>query len=112
MQIVKNVFTDHPHSVGETYLQHLYFASKFGIRMLIGGVACIIHAILPFLFKKTASNLLLTMTNDFITRMPVVDESVITIGRLIDKKLGQQPTRSPISASMMQIDYESQKSQN
>jgi hypothetical protein len=48
-------FTDHPHEVGETYTQHLANAWGFGGRMLLGGCACIVHGLLPFLFTATAS---------------------------------------------------------
>lgn len=49
------LFTRHPASVGETYLQHLRTALSFGLRMLGGGVACLVHSLLPFLFVRTAS---------------------------------------------------------
>lgn len=49
------LFTRHPASVGETYLQHLRTALSFGVRMLGGGVACLVHSLLPFLFVRTAS---------------------------------------------------------
>jgi hypothetical protein len=53
-----NLFTAHPTSVGETYGQHCRFAFAFGITMLRGGVAAIIHAIFPFLLVTTASQAL------------------------------------------------------
>lgn len=49
------LFTQHPASVGETYLQHLRTALSFGLHMLVGGVACLVHSLLPFLFVRTAS---------------------------------------------------------
>jgi hypothetical protein len=49
-----NPFTAHPASVGETYGEHGRFAFAFGARMLIGGVAAMIHAVFPFLFVTTA----------------------------------------------------------
>ena len=52
-----NPFTTHPASVGETYLQHFRFAFRFGSRMLVGGVAAVIHAFLPFCFTTTASRI-------------------------------------------------------
>jgi hypothetical protein len=48
-------FTQHPASVGESYPQHLRNAATFGIVMMLGGLACLVHAILPFLFERTAS---------------------------------------------------------
>ncbi|MFN3945387.1 MAG: DUF6356 family protein [Allosphingosinicella sp.] len=50
-----NIFTKHPHEVDETYLEHLATAGGFGLRMTLGGIACMIHAVLPFLFVNTAS---------------------------------------------------------
>jgi len=53
---IKNIFTQHPHSIGETYFQHLRYASAHGLRLTLSGMACIIHSIFPFLFVNTASN--------------------------------------------------------
>jgi hypothetical protein len=52
-----NPFTAHPTAVGETYLQHLRFALRFGVRMLTGGAAATIHSVFPFLFVTTASRI-------------------------------------------------------
>ena len=49
------LFTDHPNSVGETYLEHFQFASRFGAQLVIAGTACLIHGFLPFLFLTTGS---------------------------------------------------------
>ncbi|WP_374531248.1 DUF6356 family protein [Novosphingobium sp.] len=49
------LFTDHPASVGESYGEHFVMASSFGVRMILGGIACLIHGFLPFLFVKTGS---------------------------------------------------------
>ena len=48
-------FTEHPASVGESYLEHMGVAFAFGSRMLIAGVACLLHGLFPFLFTKTGS---------------------------------------------------------
>jgi hypothetical protein len=52
---MRNPFTAHPHSVGETYPEHLRFAFAYGWRMTLGGIAALLHAFFPFLFEKTAS---------------------------------------------------------
>ena len=49
------LFTEHPASVDETYAEHLVMASGFGVRMILGGFACLIHGLLPFLFVRTGS---------------------------------------------------------
>lgn len=51
-----SVFTKHLDSVGETYFQHLGHAFSFASSMFVGSVACLIHAIFPFLCEKTGSN--------------------------------------------------------
>jgi hypothetical protein len=53
-----NLFTTHPASVGETYGEHFRFASSFGLRMTLGGLAAIVHAVFPFLLVTTASRAL------------------------------------------------------
>jgi hypothetical protein len=49
------LFTEHPASVGETYLEHLRAAMGFALRMWIGGAACLLHAIFPFVCTRTGS---------------------------------------------------------
>lgn len=51
-----SVFTQHPRSVGESYLEHLAMAWGFGLAMLTGGLACLLHGFFPFLFERTGSN--------------------------------------------------------
>ena len=52
---VLRAFTEHPESVGETYTEHMARASCFGVRMIGAGIACLVHALLPFLFVRTGS---------------------------------------------------------
>ena len=52
---LRRLFTEHPASVGETYLEHLCTAAGFATRMMLGGVACFLHALLPFAFRRTGS---------------------------------------------------------
>ena len=53
--MMKILFCDHPASVNETYGEHLVVASGFALRLIVGGLACLVHAVLPFLFVKTGS---------------------------------------------------------
>ena len=61
---MSNPFTRHPHSVGETYWQHLRFAARFGGKMTVGGLAALVHSMLPFCFVTTASR-----TSDELVQM-------------------------------------------
>jgi Family of unknown function (DUF6356) len=51
------LLTAHPASVGETYFQHLIQAARFGARLVLAGLACLIHSLLPFLFVHTARDM-------------------------------------------------------
>lgn len=46
-------FREHPASVGETYVEHFGVASSFGFTLVKAGLACLIHAVFPFLFTTT-----------------------------------------------------------
>ena len=52
-----NPFTAHPHSVGESYLGHGLFACRYGARMMLGGIAAMLHGVFPFLFQTTGSRI-------------------------------------------------------
>ncbi len=64
---MRNPFKDHPNSVGETYIEHAKFASLSGVRLIIAGIACIIHGILPFLFVRTGSETTAHLHEKFAT---------------------------------------------
>ena len=55
MSGLRRLFTEHPASVGETYVEHMGQASSFGLRMVFAGLACLVHGLLPFLFVRTGS---------------------------------------------------------
>ena len=50
---LSHLFTEHPKSVGESYLEHFVVASTISFRFLIAGLACLVHGIFPFLFVST-----------------------------------------------------------
>ena len=54
---MRNPFAAHPHSVGETYLEHGTFACLYGAKMTLGGLAALMHGVFPFLFQTTASRI-------------------------------------------------------
>lgn len=55
---VKELFTAHPNSVDESYFEHLAFAGKFSMKLFFAASVALVHAILPFLFEKTAGNII------------------------------------------------------
>ena len=51
-----NPFTKHPSLVNETYLEHMWCAVKFFIKLQLLSFVALIHSVFPFLFEFTASN--------------------------------------------------------
>ena len=54
---MRNPFTAHPRDVGESYLEHGVFACRYGAKMTLGGLAALLHGVLPFLFQTTGSRI-------------------------------------------------------
>lgn len=61
-------FTSHPASVGETYAEHFGVATRFGLRMIGGGVAAILHGVFPFLFTTTGSRTIEALHGEIVTK--------------------------------------------
>lgn len=74
-------FLDHPHSVGESYFQHQRTALGFSTHLFTAAAACLIHGLIPSLFKRTAS----TTVTQLYDRM--------VIHRMPEKKLVTDPAR-------------------
>ncbi|PRD44009.1 hypothetical protein C5748_09220 [Phyllobacterium phragmitis] len=58
---ISRLFTEHPASVDETYFEHMAFAAGFSAKLFAAAFAAMIHALLPFLFEKTASGIIRTL---------------------------------------------------
>lgn len=65
----KELFTEHPRSINETYFEHWKFASLRGLQLILLGVIAIIHAIFPFLFTFTVSRTVSKMGKEVDERM-------------------------------------------
>lgn len=48
-------FTQHPETVGESYVEHLASAWGFAATMFMGAAACLLHGFFPFAFQKSGS---------------------------------------------------------
>jgi hypothetical protein len=64
------LFTDHPRAIGETYGGHA--------RMMLGGLACMVHAILPGLLVKTASRTVVQLDAEMRGRQPLPEDEEFT----------------------------------
>ena len=66
----ERLFFAHPRSIGEGYWQHAKTAGFFGFNMMVGGIACMIHAIIPALFTRTASDTIKWLYGEMKSRQP------------------------------------------
>ena len=64
-KFVQYTFFEHPHSVDETYFEHLLFAIKFSGTLFVAAFAALVHAIVPAACERTAS----TRINELHHRM-------------------------------------------
>ena len=53
--LVDTLLTRHPREIGESYGEHAVHATYIGARMIVAGFACLVHAVLPGLFVRTAT---------------------------------------------------------
>jgi hypothetical protein len=56
MSLFRSLFIEHPESVDETYAQHFFSALSFGTKMVIAGIACMVHGLLPAVFVTRGSD--------------------------------------------------------
>ena len=70
IQQAQRWFADHPRSVGESYAEHFSIAFRFGLAMLAGGLACLVHALCPALFERTGSRTIKRLYAEMISRQP------------------------------------------
>jgi hypothetical protein len=61
-------FTTHPATIGESYGEHLATATSFGSRMVLAGIACMLHGLLPFLFVRTGSRAVSELNAQLVAR--------------------------------------------
>ncbi len=59
-------FLAHPRSVNESYLEHQSFALRFSGSLIMAGLACFVHALVPGLFERTASSAVAKLHDEMI----------------------------------------------
>jgi len=67
------LFTAHPHKVGESYFQHCLTAMRFSFQTLYIAIVLFIHALFPFLFETKGSNKILQLANTMKSRQDNCD---------------------------------------
>ena len=63
-------FAEHPRSVGESYTEHFRAAARFGLALVSGGLACLVHALVPALFERTGSRTVKRPYSEMSVRQP------------------------------------------
>ena len=63
-------FVAHPQSVGETYSEHFGVAFRVGVIMIAGGLAALVHALMPKLFERTGGGVIKRLYGEIVARQP------------------------------------------
>ncbi|GLQ07438.1 DUF6356 family protein [Sneathiella chinensis] len=64
---LKALFTEHPNTVNETYVEHMRMSSGFGGWLFLATLCAFLHAVFPFLFEKTASGIIARLYGRMVT---------------------------------------------
>ncbi len=65
-------FLAHPRSVNESYLQHAGVALRISMLLFGAAMAALVHALVPSLFKTTASSTIKALHGKVASRSNVV----------------------------------------
>lgn len=63
-----NYFTAHLREIDESYGQHFGHASYYFVMLLAAAICALIHAILPFTFQKTSSQIIFKLHSKMTAR--------------------------------------------
>jgi len=73
MAVLKQLLTEHPASVGETYGEHMVQALSFAGGCFLAGLACLIHAFLPFACVTSGSRRIAALYDRMVTNRARAD---------------------------------------
>jgi cephalosporin hydroxylase len=79
MSLFRSLFTEHPASVDETYLEHFGSAIYFGTKMIVAGIACVVHGVIPGVFMTRGSDTVRALHERMVlkrrkdSRQPVIE---------------------------------------
>jgi hypothetical protein len=54
--------------VGESYFEHAGIAGRFGAAMVAGGIKCLLHAVMPAVFERSASECVARLNGELTRR--------------------------------------------
>ena len=58
----------HLENAKESYFEHMFFALKISINLILGGFMALIHSIVPGIFTKNASTIILNLSDQIKER--------------------------------------------
>lgn len=64
----EKLFTEHPRTVGESYLEHMRASWGVALQLISAGVKCIVHGLVPGLCKTAGSDAILTLHREIAPR--------------------------------------------
>ena len=93
---LQRLLNEHPASVGETYGEHCKHAAGFGFSMIFGGIACLLHAMFPWVFVCTGSKVITRLHDRMVVNRHRLSAMLNEQARAAqpENKLPQQLTQS------------------
>lgn len=76
-------FTRHLKYIDEGYFEHMSHALRFTLQLAAGAVACLVHAIFPFLCEKTGSDIIRKLHHDMVTHRDQLSKSKVTVTEMV-----------------------------
>lgn len=71
------LFLAHPREVGESYGAHRRVALGFSVALFAAAFACLVHALVPGLFKTTASGIIVRLHARMTTNRRSVPQEAV-----------------------------------
>ena len=68
---LQQLFLEHPRSIGETYFEHQRSAFEIGATLIGAGFACLLHGLVPAVFRDTGSRVVSQVHTRIIARQPM-----------------------------------------
>ncbi|MGI4878407.1 MAG: DUF6356 family protein [Janthinobacterium lividum] len=66
--MIKRLMTDHPASVGETYLEHMRASLGVAAQLAAAAAGCVVHAVVPGWCTRTGSTAVLRLYAEIYPR--------------------------------------------
>lgn len=70
VNVLLNMFLEHPTNVKMTYTEHMFYSFKFSKIMCLGCIKSFIHGVFPFLYE-TSSTDIITNLNTHINKKKI-----------------------------------------